>query len=389
MKYLVGPGNLTRGELRRLLADAGASAAEVSNLTRDDPVGVATAKGLAGLEVGGAGAVEARARDFLAVFSRLDRTVALPPGAELGLVLERIGEWAVVAETPVTTAVRVGDVLSEVEGVPCLLEAYDDTFARCAAARRSRVPYTLTFRRAPFHRGWLRKRSRGRSASRFSGLTGWKRRFFVLRCGTLTYYDREPGSSSVPKPKGAFSLARRCTVRIRYNDGILEPALMAANDRLVIRGADSGDVRNWAALCTVATAHATGGTALLRDYERERLGVERREAERPSSAAARMSTAARCLKNRPRSARRSWPRRRAGTRSARRRRSCRSTSRTRRRTASRARPWTRRRRAGRPITPPPARRTTRRRRRTRGPARRPRRSSGSGSGTWVSIRRNK
>lgn len=280
MKYLVGPGNLTRGELRRLLADAGASAAEVSNLTRDDPVGVATAKGLAGLEVGGAGAVEARARDFLAVFSRLDRTVALPPGAELGLVLERIGEWAVVAETPVTTAVRVGDVLSEVEGVPCLLEAYDDTFARCAAARRSRVPYTLTFRRAPFHRGWLRKRSRGRSASRFSGLTGWKRRFFVLRCGTLTYYDREPGSSSVPKPKGAFSLARRCTVRIRYNDGILEPALMAANDRLVIRGADSGDVRNWAALCTVATAHATGGTALLRDYERERLGVERREAER-------------------------------------------------------------------------------------------------------------
>ena len=39
-------------------------------------------------------------------------------------------------------------------------------------------------------------------------------------------------------------------------------------------------MRNWAALCTVATAHATGGTALLRDYERERLGVERREAER-------------------------------------------------------------------------------------------------------------
>jgi len=69
-------------------------------------------------------------------------------------------------------------------------------------------------------------------------------------------------------------------VNIRETDGVLELALTAANDRLVMRGADGGEVRNWAALCTVATAHATGGTALLRDYERERLGVERREAER-------------------------------------------------------------------------------------------------------------
>ena len=113
VKYVVGPGDLTRGELRRLLADAGAGAAELSNLSRDDLVSVARARKLEGLEVSGTGAVEARARDFLAVFSRLDRTVALPPGAELGLVLEKVGEWCVVAETPQTTAVRVGDVLSE------------------------------------------------------------------------------------------------------------------------------------------------------------------------------------------------------------------------------------------------------------------------------------
>ena len=75
-------------------------------------------------------------------------------------------------------------------------------------------------------------------------------------------------------------MARQCTVRIRETDGVLELALTAANDRLIVRGADAGHVRNWAALCTVATAHATGGTAPLRDYERERLGVERREAER-------------------------------------------------------------------------------------------------------------
>ena len=65
VKYVVGPGDLTRGELRRLLADAGAKAAELSNLSRDDLVSVAKARKLEGLEVSGTGAVEARARDFL------------------------------------------------------------------------------------------------------------------------------------------------------------------------------------------------------------------------------------------------------------------------------------------------------------------------------------
>ena len=65
VKYVVGPGDLTRGELRRLLADAGAGAAELSNLSRDDLVSVARARKLEGLEVSGTGAVEARARDFL------------------------------------------------------------------------------------------------------------------------------------------------------------------------------------------------------------------------------------------------------------------------------------------------------------------------------------
>ena len=53
VNYVVGPGDLTRGELRRLLADAGAGAAELSNLSRDDLVSVAKARKLEGLEVSG------------------------------------------------------------------------------------------------------------------------------------------------------------------------------------------------------------------------------------------------------------------------------------------------------------------------------------------------
>ena len=61
VKYVVGPGDLTRGELRRLLADAGAGAAELSNLSRDDLVSVAKARKLEGLEVSGTGAVDVQA----------------------------------------------------------------------------------------------------------------------------------------------------------------------------------------------------------------------------------------------------------------------------------------------------------------------------------------
>ena len=74
----------------------------------------------------------------------------------------------------------------------------------------SRVPFSLTFRRAPFHRGWLFKRKRAkapglRAASLFSGATGWKRRFFVLAYGVLAYYDAPP-EDAAKTPKGFFAL---------------------------------------------------------------------------------------------------------------------------------------------------------------------------------------
>mmetsp|Transcript_7350 Transcript_7350/g.22569 ORF Transcript_7350/g.22569 Transcript_7350/m.22569 type:complete len:436 (+) Transcript_7350:1092-2399(+) len=290
--YVVPPSDLTRGELRRIVTRDGATADETALLSRDELLALAKARRLRGLEVSGAGAVEARARDFLAIFSRLDRTVALPPGAELGLHLEQVGEWAIVRATPEVGAVRVGDVLAAVNGHPVLLEEYAETFRRCVAARTSRVPYTLTFRRAPFHRGWLWKRPRGRSEGRFSGLTGWKKRFFVLRRGELAYFDGEVGDGKKAKRRGAFELDERCAATIaRAGDGLELVLRKAPHDRLRLKSADPGDLRNWAALLTVAVAHATGGNALLRDYERERLEVARREEARREER--RLATVAR------------------------------------------------------------------------------------------------
>ena len=138
----------------------------------------------------GQAAIVAKAREMLVVMSRLDRQIAFRPGSELGLMLAQANEWAVVKATPPKweTKVRVGDALAAVDDHATLLKTYEDMFALVVAAKRSKLPYTLTFRRAPFHRGWLYKKpkaGRGKEEGFFSGMTGWKKRYFVLAYGVL------------------------------------------------------------------------------------------------------------------------------------------------------------------------------------------------------------
>ena len=62
---------------------------------------------------------------------RLDREVALAPGAECGLALKRVGEWAVIVGTPPAWGggkARVGDVLAAVDGASALLGGYEAMF---------------------------------------------------------------------------------------------------------------------------------------------------------------------------------------------------------------------------------------------------------------------
>ena len=62
---------------------------------------------------------------------RLDREVALAPGAECGLALKRVGEWAVIVGTPPSWGggkARVGDVLAAVDGASALLGGYEAMF---------------------------------------------------------------------------------------------------------------------------------------------------------------------------------------------------------------------------------------------------------------------
>ena len=117
---------------------------------------------------------------------------------------------------------RVGDALAAVNGAPVLLESYATTFDKVVAAKASRVPYrlpsgtrrdearsgrlvrrwtavalvpnaaeanarrySLTFRRAPFHRGWLQKlpRSGVATGGLLAKVSQWRRRYVVLASG--------------------------------------------------------------------------------------------------------------------------------------------------------------------------------------------------------------
>ena len=143
---------------------------------------------------------ELSAKEVLAVYER-DEHWVLCKRNELESVVElkpkhanKPGEWAVVLATPseMESKVRIGDVLARVNGANALLKSYEDMFQMVCEVKASRVPFSLTFRRAPFHRGWLFKRKRAKApgllaASLFSGATGWKRRFFVLAYGVLAY----------------------------------------------------------------------------------------------------------------------------------------------------------------------------------------------------------
>lgn len=176
--------------------------------------------------------------------------------------------------------VRVGDVLSAVNGRSVLLESYDDM---CASLKRAqRLPYTLTFRRAPFHRGWLWKRSRRQSDSKLSGLTGWKKRYFCLCYGYLFYYDDHPNKGG--KQKGYFSLATRDEPPVIVASGDNAIVLRHRADRLVLKSATTpSDIHNWAALLHIAIAHVNGGNDLLRTEERRRLEAELTRARRPTT----------------------------------------------------------------------------------------------------------
>ena len=283
ISYLQPLENLTSEQLIQLLEERHVATDDC--LSGGELRARAAKHNLGGMLHVGQAAIVAKAREMLVVMSRLDREIAFRPGSELGLMLAQANEWAVVKATPPKweTKVRVGDALAAVNDEHVLLRTYEDMFAAVVRAKSSKLPYTLTFRRAPFHRGWLYKKpkaGRGKESGFFSGATGWKKRYFVLAYGVLAYYDDRAECGG--KHKGFYTLQNsndhQCLVTsapaAMMNKSDKDPGLMLVkgDERLVLKSATTpSDIHNWAALLYLAIAHANGGNDVMRGVEKERL----------------------------------------------------------------------------------------------------------------------
>ena len=100
----------------------------------------------------------------------------------IGLVFERVGEWAVVQTSKLerTTGVTVGSILCAINDDSVLLRSYRDTVSRM---RKIRPPLTLSFRRCPRKEDDLLKMSKTPD-----GKGVWKKRHFLLSSNCLTYF---------------------------------------------------------------------------------------------------------------------------------------------------------------------------------------------------------
>merc|ERR1712072_2190 len=151
-----------------------------------------------------------------------------------------------------------GDVLAAIDGDDVLLGSYEAMFSRVLKAKTSGLPYTLTFRRAPCCRGWLRKKPRESSSKDgHRSLGGWKTRFFVLAEGELVYYGKEGGAE-----KGRFAIDG-CSISV---DEVL--TVERGSERLVVT-ASYEELVKWAAWLNIAVAFAAGGDDAFFSHERD------------------------------------------------------------------------------------------------------------------------
>jgi PH domain len=181
----------------------------------------------------------------------------------LGVVLERAGDWAVVKLADFKdTGVRIGSVLTSVNGELVMFDSYQQTIERLT---NWQPPLRLDFRKAPSKSGYLKKMSETKKGT-------WKQTYFILDEGKLRFKNSDDPSEAVkrefPLLGAAVSLANYKDTGKRYCFRFL-----SGSTCLILRANNVAEMRDWAATLYHAIAIANGGRHVLA-YERERIEAE-------------------------------------------------------------------------------------------------------------------
>jgi hypothetical protein len=185
----------------------------------------------------------------------------------IGIKLERTNDWGVVLQkNPGTDLPIIGSVLTRINNESVLLKPHRELENLLKTAS---WPLELQFRRPPVKKGVLIKQSRA-----VKGYKNWKKRFFVLESGNLSYYDKEGG-----KIKGTFSLRNlkgsQCMVTLAprklLSGNEVGVMIVKGDDLLVLKGETPEEMMEWAAVIYYAVSLHNGGNPDIFELEARRL----------------------------------------------------------------------------------------------------------------------
>jgi len=200
--------------------------------------------------------------------------IEFPEKKPLGLVFERSNDWAIVKHSPCAeqTGVRPGYVLSTINGESILLEPYQNVID---LLRNWQPPLILGFRIPPEKNGFLLKESKSR---RNPSKSVWKKRYFILSSGALTYKEAAESERvvSFPLMGSAVSLLTPQEVGKFFCFKII-----SGSGSIVMQSSSERSMMDWAATLYHAIAMANGGGHILQ-YERDRVNALLRNDESQS-----------------------------------------------------------------------------------------------------------
>lgn len=185
----------------------------------------------------------------------------------LGIVLEKVGEWALVKISNFKeTGVKVGSALCAINGESVLYEKYSETVEKL---KNWTPPLTLQFRQAPEKKGYLLKKSNKRGKD-----TSWNRRWFVLGEGKLGFYNSDSSFARLVMEMSLFGATISQVPRETYGKFYAFKVLSGIHS-FTIEAADITELREWTSIIYHAIAFANGGSYIV-EYELEK---QKQEAE--------------------------------------------------------------------------------------------------------------
>jgi hypothetical protein len=181
-------------------------------------------------------------------------------------VLEKAGEWAIVKISNYEeTGVKVGSVLSAINGTAVVTNRYDDVVNQLRAWE---PPLTLSFRMAPEKTGYLLK-----MVNVSKDNPKWKPRYFVLGEGRLAYKKENSASSGIRDGLPLMGAIVSLIPAGEFPEKYYCFQVLSGVKTFIMEASDVEEWKEWTSIIYHAISVANGAPYIL-EYEMEKYHEE-------------------------------------------------------------------------------------------------------------------